>query len=645
MNGQNERHHKPLMLIGSIIIVAGLASLVLITPEPGQASPVRLTSESPPIIMNLSEQGSHGPALGDNRDVNLSINMNCGGSGCPDGGFTCYAYDWTVIINNNGPDPLINAVFEYTPQIGDEFRATINGNGVYTFAEIAPGEQVTINMGITFTDAWRDDNPHEFFFMVVLTDHDSQLDPNTDTIAVGYAAISQGYATTFNCAQQDYTPTVTLTQRPSLTNTPTVTLTPTVTNTPTPTSTPTNTLTNTPSNTPTNRPTNTPSNTPTFRPTNTPSNTPTNTPTHTPTAPKQVPTTESSPTSPYQVPPAEQPGECVDWLLFHSMRDEQFELYRLMGVEGADGASLTNLTEDEEALEAQPSRSWNQEWVAYHTNTNGNWDIYLTDQFGEQTEQLTDSIADEINPVFSYDNRTIAFQSNENGNWDLYLLDRISGETQQVTDMSGNEVNPYFSPSPDWLTYQSNQSGNWDVYLLYIPTGYHYRVTNTEVNEINPSWSPNGQNLAFLRQSGEDWELVVSGMYGNRQQVISTDVPRNPSWSPDGWRIAYQAMVKGNLDIYYYDLNSFRDYRVTTHEGPDTQPSWNCDGRKIAFTSPREGNNQNIFSVLLGSEGVTQMTNHEADDRWALWFITKEFGSKAVAEVKYNENKLPKRSP
>jgi TolB protein len=104
-------------------------------------------------------------------------------------------------------------------------------------------------------------------------------------------------------------------------------------------------------------------------------------------------------------------------------------------------------------------------------------------------------------------------------------------------------------------------------------------------------------------------------MYGTRQQVISTDVPRNPSWSPDGWRIAYQAMVKGNLDIYYYDLNSFQDYRVTTHERPDTQPSWNCDGRKIAFTSPREGNNQDIFSVLLGSDGVTQMTNHKADNR------------------------------
>jgi Tol biopolymer transport system component len=335
----------------------------------------------------------------------------------------------------------------------------------------------------------------------------------------------------------------------------------------------------------------------------------------------------------------------VDWLLFHSMRDKNLELYRLVGVEGAEDSSLTNLTEDEEALESQPSRSWNQEWVTYQSNTNGNWDVYLTDQLGMETIQLTDSDADEINPVFSHDNQTIAFQSNENDHWDIYIVDRLTGEIQRVTDMSGNEINPYFSPSGDWLVFQSDQSGNWDVYLLYLPTGYHYRVTDTEVHEINPSWSPNGRHLAFLRQNGEDWALILSGMYGGEQLTISTDTPRNPSWAPDGWRIAYQAMVEENIDIYYYDLTTYQNNRVTTEDGPDTQPSWNCDGSKIAFTSSREGDNQNIFSVMVGSETVTQMTRNEADDKWSLWFISKEFGSKSIAEIKYNENKPPKRSP
>ncbi len=392
-----------------------------------------------------------------------------------------------------------------------------------------------------------------------------------------------------------------------------------------PTATPTNTATNTP--TPTETPTPTPTNTPTATPTNTPTSTSEPHVPHIPIEPEIVSTAAATLTIPKAVPQVEFPLVCTDWMLFHSDRGEALELHRLEGSELDDTAVLTGLTEDAESIETSPSRSWDQQWIAYQSNGAGNWDIYLMDQYGTEVTQLTDEPGDDINPMFASDNRTIVFQSNRTGNWDLYAVDRITGEERRLTDTDGNAINPYFSPDPDWLVYQSDAAGAWDIYVLYLPDGYQFQITETETAERLPAWSPNGQHLAYLRKQDGEWKLVLSRIDGSGAFVINEDQPRNLAWSPEGWRIAYEAEVDGNVDIYYYDLQAEATYRMTVDEGVDAAPAWNCDGTKIAFQSARVDDNWNLFSVTIATGGVRQMTNHPAEDQWPLWFMAKEFAS------------------
>jgi len=96
----------------------------------------------------------------------------------------------------------------------------------------------------------------------------------------------------------------------------------------------------------------------------------------------------------------------------------------------ADGTGLT-------FLEAAGS-GWKPSWapsgdqIAYASNRNGNWDIYLSDDTGDNSRQLTTSSADENEPVWSPSGDRIAFSSNFRGRPEILIIDIESGQIHQT---------------------------------------------------------------------------------------------------------------------------------------------------------------------------------------------------------------------
>src|SRR5689334_9877006 len=60
---------------------------------------------------------------------------------------------------------------------------------------------------------------------------------------------------------------------------------------------------------------------------------------------------------------------------------------------------------------------------------------------------------DDITPSPSPNGEKIAFASNRNGFWDLYLLDLASGEVTQLTDTPQYEGAPTWSPDGSFLAF------------------------------------------------------------------------------------------------------------------------------------------------------------------------------------------------
>ncbi|KAF0107199.1 MAG: hypothetical protein FD146_2040 [Anaerolineaceae bacterium] len=389
----------------------------------------------------------------------------------------------------------------------------------------------------------------------------------------------------------------------------------------TPTSTPTNTATNTPTNTPTQTATQTPTNTPTQTPTNTPTNTPTQTPTNTPTI---TPTPEIKIT-PQPVPDA---ATCPQFIVFHTFRDNNLEIYRLDGVEGSADAKLFNLSSSS-AQDSRPSRSPNDSFIVFQSNRNGNVELYTADLAGNSQTRLTTTTSNNVNAMVGPDNNTVLFQSDRSGTWDLFSLNIKTGAVKQLTFSPRDDVNPYWSPDLRWIVFQSNRNGNWDVFLLDTTTGNEYTLVASAANEVSPAWSPNGQQISYLSDAGGSWNLHVIDTDGkNDTQITSGSGDTiNTTWAPEGYRIAYQSNRSGNLDIYSYDLRAKKEYRVTTNAGPDASPTWNCGGTQIAYTTTASGN-PDIFQSAWQGGAQGPLTINPATDKWSEWSPSKEPGSR-----------------
>lgn len=82
-----------------------------------------------------------------------------------------------------------------------------------------------------------------------------------------------------------------------------------------------------------------------------------------------------------------------------------------------------------------------------------------------------------------------------------------------------------------------------------------------------------------------------------------------PAISPDGDQIAF--CYQG--DIWSVSTDGGRPYRLTVHEGYDSNPRWSADGDRIAFQSDRYGNND-IFSMSKEGSKPVRHTYHSASD-------------------------------
>jgi TolB protein len=366
----------------------------------------------------------------------------------------------------------------------------------------------------------------------------------------------------------------------------------------------------------------TPSPTPTLPPTPTPTAPPTATPTLPPSTPPPPPPTEVI------VPPAPPVAlTCPQWLLFHTFRDENLEIYRLDGVEGVTG-QLINLT-NSPFVDSRPSRSPDDSLIVFETDRHGNIELYLADTEGINQWRLTTTSSNNVNPMFGPDNQTVIFQSDRNGNWDIFSINIVTEETRQLTSDPHDDAHPYWSPSMRYVTYESNRTGSWDLYILDTNTGEEFQLTHDVAVESFPLWSPNGRQIAFLSDKDGNLDLYVVNADGTDLRQITSGLgdTNNASWSPEGHRLAYQDERDGNLDVYTYDLRADEEYRLTEYEGVDSAPTWDCGGSRIAFTSMRDGN-PNLFQVFWQGGPQSNLTIDPATDKWSQWSPSKEVGSR-----------------
>jgi len=93
----------------------------------------------------------------------------------------------------------------------------------------------------------------------------------------------------------------------------------------------------------------------------------------------------------------------------------------------------TQLTEDPE--DAAPAVHGDR--IAFMSNRDGNWEIYLVQDDGSGLERLTNNAASDGLPAWSPDGRTIAFVSNQDGPWAVWAMSPDGSNRRKLFDVGG----------------------------------------------------------------------------------------------------------------------------------------------------------------------------------------------------------------
>ncbi|MDH5506701.1 MAG: protein kinase [Anaerolineae bacterium] len=258
--------------------------------------------------------------------------------------------------------------------------------------------------------------------------------------------------------------------------------------------------------------------------------------------------------------------------------------------------------------------------IAFVSERDGNFEIYVMDHDGSNQTRLTTNSYSDSHPSWSPDGRHIVYYSRKNGNFDIFVMDADGGNKRQLTTDTANDKYPSWSPDGKLIAFQSERSGNSDIYLI-SPTGKNLtRITVNSGTDEFPEWSPSSNQIVFQSTMHGNEELYIYDL----NTASTTRVTQNsaydgaPSWSPDSRKIAFHSNRSGNWEIYIMDVNGKNVTRLTDYPYDDWSPAWSPDGKQIVFYS-YQGGNLEIVTINSNGTSMTQLTDNNAIDSFPDW--------------------------
>jgi Tol biopolymer transport system component len=274
--------------------------------------------------------------------------------------------------------------------------------------------------------------------------------------------------------------------------------------------------------------------------------------------------------------------------------------------------------EDEDAFSGPPHS------IAFHSNRDGNNEIYVMNPDGSDLTRLTDDSRNDQRPDVSPNGKQIVFASNRitdtnlnpPGDFEIFVMNSDGCDVRQLTFNGADDSWPRWSPNGKWIAFQSLVNGNSEIYVIRPDGTDLTRVTEYTGLDQFPEWSPNGKQLA-IRRDTDLYLIELDGSHPINLTAGTTGFNQMASWSPDGKKLAFLSTREGYPSIFVMDIDEGTQVNLTPRPGgvlasawSSRAPGWSRDGQYIYFTGRRPGmeGNENIFVMNADGTGVTQLT-------------------------------------
>jgi Tol biopolymer transport system component len=269
--------------------------------------------------------------------------------------------------------------------------------------------------------------------------------------------------------------------------------------------------------------------------------------------------------------------------------------------------------------------------IAFSSNRDGNFEIYVMNADGSAQTRLTNNAEWDVSPAWSPDRSKIAFSSRRDGNWEIYVMNADGSGVKRLTNDPGFDSGPEWSPDGTKIAFASDRIVTpWGIRItgIYIMNtdGSNVTAPFEAANYYYPDWSPDGQKFVFqsMRDGAEVypthdiWVGNVNGSGFTRLTDPNDGADQYPAWSPNGSQIAFV-----HTGIWVMNADGSAKRKLTN----GFSPAWSPNGQQIAFEDTRDGGpccvdgvyNVDIYSMNADGSAVKRLTNNAAYDKEPAW--------------------------
>lgn len=215
-------------------------------------------------------------------------------------------------------------------------------------------------------------------------------------------------------------------------------------------------------------------------------------------------------------------------------------------------------------------------------------DIFTVPIAGGLATQITSHPSYDKSPVWSPDGETLAFASDREGNFNVYITSKVGGKATRLTFNSRNQVPVAFNGN-DYVIYEANIRP--DVQMGLFPSGGFSQLYSQSVKggrpEVFSAWSMIDPSI------GADGRILFTDIKGYEDKFRKH---HTSSITRDIWM--FTPAKDGGVGSYK---------KLTSFEGEDRNALWLPGQKEYLYTSEKDGT-LNIYKSSIDADAPTQLT-------------------------------------
>jgi Tol biopolymer transport system component len=271
--------------------------------------------------------------------------------------------------------------------------------------------------------------------------------------------------------------------------------------------------------------------------------------------------------------------------------------------------------------------------IVFESDRDGYPGIYTINADGTDLTKLVDDTYSAVCPRWSPDGSKIAFISGADDITNVYVMNRDGSDVTQITTSGDASLYaPAWSPNGTQLGYISQDK----IKLINIDGAEELLLVELEdASFAGLDWSAQGRIVSVVPPSKDhedDWALFTVNSDGsNPSEELYDSVLLHPSWHPDGnsflvsSRVSHSESEESNLEIV--KLSEASNEILTVNPASDVAPRWSPSGDYFVFSSLRDSGevksvsdfNLDIYISNPRESNVYRLTTHEGTDTNPDW--------------------------